>query len=177
MRSGADEAAKPKYAHLELERRWLVAADRIASLELGDAIAIHDRYLTGTRLRLREMRGGDEVVFKLTKKYDSADPLIRPIVTAYLTEAEHAVFAGLPALELRKRRFRFRSKGRDFSLDRFEGALAGLVLAEVETDREADLRALAQPAWAVREVSFDPRYQGATLARDGHPVEYAWLVS
>ena len=171
MRTAADEAAAPKYAHRELERRWLVARAAVDALKGEAPIAIHDRYIVGTRLRLREMSRSGRTVFKLTKKYDCADPLARPIVTAYLTAEEYAVFAALPAATLRKRRFRLRGEGRDFSLDRFDGPLAGLVLAEIELDDEAGLRGLANPAWAVREVSLDPRYQGATLARDGIPTE------
>jgi CYTH domain-containing protein len=171
MRTAEHEAAAPKYAHLELERRWLVGAATADGLEACDPIAIHDRYIVGTRMRLREMRHGGATVYKLTKKYDCADALVRPIVTAYLKEAEYSVFAVLPALTLRKRRFRVSSEGRNFTLDRFEGPLAGLTLAEIEVASEADLRALAQPAWTVREVSDDPRYQGAALARDGIPTE------
>ena len=169
MRTAEHEAACPKYAHLELERRWLMSAAMADTLDTRDPIAIHDRYIVGTRLRLRAMRHGDQTVYKLTKKYDCADPLARPIVTAYLSEAEYKVFAALPALSLRKQRHRLRSDGRDFSFDRFEGALAGLCLAEIEAESEADLRGLPQPAWAVREVSDDPRYQGASLARNGIP--------
>ena len=39
----------------------------------------------------------------------------------------------------------------------------------VERDPEAGLRALDAPAWAIRDVSQDPRYQGGTLVRDGIP--------
>lgn len=169
MRTAEDEAAAPKYAHAERERRWLVHAD--AAPAGDDPIAIVDRYITGTRLRLREMRRGDDVVWKLTKKYDCADPLARPIVTAYLSRAEYDVLATLPAVTLAKRRYRVSEGGHDFSLDRFDGPLAGLMLAELEIDDDAVLRALADPAWTVRDVSDDARYQGATLAAHGLPKE------
>jgi CYTH domain-containing protein len=172
MRGPADEAASPKYAHVERERRWLVDATRLRELDLASAVAIEDRYIEGTRLRLRTMRSAEgETVFKLTKKYASDDPLARPIVTAYLSEAEHAVLAALPAAPLNKHRFRIAGDRQGFAIDRFEGPLRGLLLAEIELDREVDLRALLPPAWAVREVSHDPRYDGANLARDGIPTE------
>ena len=46
----------------------------------------------------------------------------------------------------------------------FEGALAGLVLAEVDgLTREAVL-AVEAPEWVVREVTDDPAYWGWALA-------------
>ena len=169
MRGPADEAAHPKYAHLEIERRWLVDADKLANVDLVDPIAIHDRYIEGTRMRLRSMERGGAHVFKLTRKYECDEADARPIVTAYLDEAEYAVFASLPALELTKTRFKLAHGGHEFSIDRFHGALEGLMLAEIEMDDLAALRALPDPPWAVRDVTHDLPYQGATLARAGIP--------
>ena len=50
-----------------------------------------------------------------------------------------------------------------WDLDVFEGANAGLVMAEVELSREDETFVL--PAWAGEEVSGDPRYYNANLAR------------
>lgn len=171
MRSAEDEARAPKYAHLERERRWLVDPERAATLDLRDSIHIVDRYIAGTRMRLREMRMNSLTVWKLTKKYDCAEPLARPIVTAYLTEAEYETFAALPAATIEKTRFRCATGGQDFSVDRFAGALTGLMLAEVEVEDDAALRALPDPDWALRDVSADPRYQGGHLVAHGIPTE------
>lgn len=168
MRTGADEAADPKYAHVERERRWLVdPAARPAVADEG--VLIEDRYITGTRLRLRRMSGGGVESLKLTKKYDAADRTARPIVTTYLTEAEHALLTTLPARPVVKRRHAVAHGGLEWSLDRFEGALAGLELVEIEAPDAAALAALVPPAWAVREISDDPRYQVGTLAALGLP--------
>jgi CYTH domain-containing protein len=169
MRDAAHEAASPKYARIESERRWLVDGATLPSLDGCAHVVIEDRYFEGTRLRLRKMT--DSVTGaqsrKLTRKYDCADPLVRPIVTAYLTESEHALLAGLPGHDLIKRRYSVHR----FSVDLFDGALAGLLLAEIEWPDDAGLRALSPPLWALREVSDDPRYQGGTLAVVGKPVE------
>lgn len=168
MRTGADEAASPKYAHVERERRWLV--DRLTRPPVRDeGVRIEDCYIVGTRLRLRRMTGKGGMALKLTKKYDAADPTARAIVTAYLSDAEHALLAGLPAHPVTKRRHAVPRDGREWSLDVFEGALAGLELLEIEAPDAATLAALAPPAWVVREVSHDPRYQGGSLAVHGIP--------
>ncbi len=51
--------------------------------------------------------------------------------------------------------------GRTWEIDVFAGDNAGLVVAEVELADEAD--AVDAPAWAIREVSDDPRYYNANL--------------
>ena len=172
MRSSDDEARSPKYAHLERERRWLVDPAKSALVEATDPITITDHYIAGTRLRLRRMAcAGSPPSFKLTRKYECSDPLARPIVTAYLTDAEFDVFAALPSHIIQKRRFLVREDGHDFSVDRFDGALAGLELAEIEMTDDAELRNLPDPAWTVRDVSSDSRYQGGTLVVNGIPRE------
>jgi len=50
-----------------------------------------------------------------------------------------------------------------WTVDEFRGALAPLVLAEVELDRPDQMIDL--PSWAGREVTGDPAYQNANLAR------------
>ncbi len=159
------EMASPKYAHLELERRWLVDRGARPALDECDHTLIEDRYLERTRMRLRRMSAPGGTVLKLSKKYESERPEARPVVTAYLTEGEYALLARLPARELRKRRFRVRVGGLTWSVDVFEGPLAGLELAEIEAPDEAALTALVPPPWLAREVTHDPRYQCGTLAQ------------
>ena len=171
MRGPDDEAANPKYAHLEIERRWLVHPAAVEGLALDQPIAIHDRYIERTRLRLRRMTHGSQTVLKLTRKYECPDPMARPIVTAYLSPEEYEVLAALPALVLEKTRFRARHDGLDYCVDRFAGALAGLWTAEIEMSDLAALRAVDAPPWTLGDITEDARYQGATLARLGLPKE------
>ena len=128
---------------------------------------IEDRYVVGTRMRLRRMSRPDlgETKWKLTKKYDTERPEARPIVTTYLTEAEHALLAALPALPMTKRRYHLPIAGRFWSLDLFEGALVGLELVETEAADEVALAALVPPPWASKEITHDPRYQCGSLAQ------------
>ena len=113
MRGFSDEMCVPKYAHVERERRWLVDRNARPPLDGLPFVAIADRYIHGTRLRLRRMtdEGSGAQSLKLTKKYHCADPLARPIVTFYLAEDEHALLATLPADPLSKRRYRLVEQG------------------------------------------------------------------
>jgi CYTH domain-containing protein len=171
LRSIEEEAHGPKYAHIERERRWIVDLSSRPALDGLPSILIEDRYIDSTPLRLRRMTdsASGKVALKLTKKYEADDPLARPIVTAYLDEAEYAVFAALPARPLVKRRFHIRDGDRAFSVDLFCGDLAGLELVEIGWPDDEGLRAIVPPLWADRDVSANPAYQGGTLAAQGKP--------
>lgn len=160
-----EEMGEPKYARVEFERRWLVNAGKRPSLDGTFMTIIEDRYIDGTRMRLRRMTRPDlgEVKLKLTKKYECDDPSARPIVTLYVNQAEHELLTALPAQPLVKRRYHLQLDGRWWSHDVFEGALQGLELVECEADDAAALGALVPPAWTTREVTNDPRYQGGAL--------------
>jgi len=152
-----------KYARYELERRWLL--ERLP--EGADAgSGIHDRYIDGTRLRLRHA-GPPHEQYKLSQKEAPAPPdYARTVITTfYLSREEYEVLAALPARELRKRRHHL---GR-YSIDVFEGPLSGLVLAETEFASEEEMRAHPQPEFAIREVSDDVRYTGGWLVANGLP--------
>jgi len=126
---------------------------------------IEDRYLPGTELRLRKVTASDgTIVFKLGKKYPGAGLSSRPMTNIYLDAAEYAVLAALPAATLVKRR---QDAGEGIVIDRFEGALAGLVLAEISADDDEVLAAVVIPTWCRAEVTDDPAYAGGTLATEG----------
>lgn len=154
----------PKYSLIERERRWLVARVPILPASFHH---IEDRYIIGTRLRLRRITDSESgaAQHKLTRKYESDDAAARPIVTAYLDAGEHAVFAALPAHGISKRRYRLAP----FSVDLFDGPLAGLILAESEQADAEALASLPLPDWLGADVTANPCYQGGHLAAHGLP--------
>ena len=153
----------PKYARLENERRFWVAAP--PDLSTAPVRLIEDLYLTHSRLRLRAISRFDGAPeFKLCKKYGSDDPASGPVVNIYLSADEHAMFAGLPGHALRKRRYLVSDAARAFCVDVFEGAMTGLVLCEAEAESVDAVRALTFPAWATREVTDDAFFTGGNLA-------------
>jgi CYTH domain-containing protein len=153
----------PKYAILENERRFWVADP--PDLAGAPVRLIEDLYLEAGRLRLRRITHSGGEVFKLCKKYGSDDPISEPIVNIYLSADEYAALSGLPGARLRKRRYWVDHGGARFSVDVFEGALAGLVLCEAEAQSPEAIAALAFPPWAAREVTADPFFAGGSLAR------------
>jgi CYTH domain-containing protein len=154
-----------KYAKFERERRFLVAPRALPDLS-ADFARFEDLYLARTQVRLRVMteQPAGRVLYKLTQKIQEPDPCVRHITTLYLSADEFGVFAGLPGARLAKRRHRASSGGLEWGVDVFEGALAGLVLAEREFDSDAELRAAAPPTFAALEVTDDAAFAGGALA-------------
>ncbi len=162
---------KLKYAVVERERRWLCDAVPLDLVER--AAAITDLYVTGTRLRLREAvpQGGGAPQRRLGRKADvTADT--RLLTSIYLSDAEFARLAVLPGRRLRKTRHTLRPiAGVALAVDRFEGELAGLILAEAEFDSNAAMRAYVAPSFCGREVTADTRYTGGALVEIGLPAD------
>ena len=154
----------PKYAHWVAERRFLVDGRNMPALDDAKARWIEDLYIDGGRLRLRKiiMPGGVDLEFKLAKKYAPDNPLIGPMTNLYLTGEEHAVLAKLPGERVFKRRHKLGA----FTVDVFEGALAGLILAECEASNRMAAMSVEIPAWCVREVTSVPEYTGWRLAKN-----------
>jgi CYTH domain-containing protein len=59
--------------------------------------------------------------------------------------------------------------GLRIEVDVYDGALTGLVLAEVEFATEQDSAAFEPPDWFGAEVTEDARYKNRALAVDGRP--------
>lgn len=152
--------APPKYSLLEIERRWLVDPAQLPALDAATARRIEDRYLPGTRLRLRSIADPDgTVTMKLCKKYGRRDTIAEPITNLYLDAAEYAALASLPANLLVKRRHPFGNG----SIDVHESPNAGLVMFEQQFESVEAAALFRPPVFAIRDVTLDPRYDGDRL--------------
>lgn len=149
-----------KYAVVERERRYLLAS---LPSGVGSTKDIIDRYVTGTRFRLREVREADSVVvYKLEHKVRlTAGPLEIACTNFYLDEEEWSVLTALPARTLRKRRHTVSRDGWHVAVDEHED---GTLLAEID---DADSPSMRVPEWLdiIRDVSNDESWTGAALAQ------------
>jgi hypothetical protein len=171
----APSGRETKYARVERERRFLMAAP--PSGTPTRRVLIEDRYLRGTRLRLRRMTELDPrrgpAIYKLTQKIPRADGGPGLITNLYLSAAEYAAFVGIPADEIRKIRSSFPPLGVDVS----EGPLSGLVLAEAEFDTPTEEAAFETPPDAIAEVTTDVRFTGGSLAKMSAEETVALLIA
>jgi CYTH domain-containing protein len=157
-----------RYTRIEFERRFLVRADA-GWADRVDPVSrvIDDKYLRDTRLRLRivtESQSGHRTI-KLTKKAESSSPYFTTISRIVLSPHEYRLLDAIAGDRLTKRRFHYTQHGRRFAIDRFEDALEGLVMCEVEADGLGELMGIEPPDFAEREVTEDPFFTGANLCR------------
>ena len=149
-----------KYAIVERERRFLL---RSLPHDIASSRTIVDRYVTGTRLRLREMRGDDgTAVRKLSHKVRlGAGPAEVACTNLYLDDEEWALLIALPARVLRKTRHLVRRDGLLVAIDEHED---GTLVAEID---DGDQPSTIVPAWldVVEDVSDAERWTGVALAR------------
>ncbi|MEU1270657.1 hypothetical protein [Streptomyces sp. NPDC005799] len=163
-----------KYARVERERRFLLEAPP-APASVTATRLITDRYLPGTRLRLRrsERRDGGGPELKLTQKIPAERPgAVQGCITnTYLSPAEYDLLASLPAAVLTKTRLSVPPLG----VDVFDGPLAGLVLAEAEFDSDEAALAFVPPVGCAAEVTEDVRFTGGSLVTTSRQTLAGWL--
>jgi CYTH domain-containing protein len=150
----------PKYAQTEIERRWLVDLEAVGPLEAVAFREIEDRYLPGTRLRLRKMHeASGKPILKLCKKYGKFSALSEPVANLYLSEAEYALLAQLGGAAVRKRRYAIAGG----ALDLYDGQ-DKLAVFEAEFESEAQALAYIPPSFVRAEITNNPSFSGTALA-------------
>ena len=143
---------------IEIERKFLVKG---TLWRRSDAVSIKQGYLNRDKARTVRVRVQGEKAFLTIKGLT---------VGASRTEFEYALpiddarsllaLCDGPLIE--KRRHRVEFDGRLWEIDEFEGANAGLVLAEIELEDEA--QTFERPDWLGLEVTSDARYYNSNLA-------------
>ena len=163
-----------KYARIERERRFLLAGPPPSVVIARRRIT--DRYLPGTRLRLRRIDYLDsgDCEFKFTQKVPAGQPgFIQGLITnTYLSAAEYDLLASLPAAVLSKTRLSVPPLG----IDVFEPPLHGLIMADIEFSTDKEAEAFLPPPAVIAEVTDDPRFTGGSLVRARRHDLLAWLA-
>jgi adenylate cyclase len=160
--------------NVEIERKFLVVSDAWRE-EASAAAPIRQAYVAVTdKLNVRVRRYGPDAF--LTVKGKATGITRKEIETAVPPEFVEAIlaeslFQGRP---VEKTRHLVPHKGFTFEVDVFEGANAGLVVAEIELESEEG--DFPRPPWLGEEVTADQRYSNSYLAQHsysewGLPVE------
>ncbi len=171
LNPSAPASKELKYARVELERRFLLAD---VPGEVTRRVRIVDRYISGTRLRLRHLAWDDGSVFyKLTQKVPRPDGRPGLITTMYVNAGEFDTLSALPGRLLRKTRLSVPP----FGVDLFDEPLSGVLIGEVEFATEDAMAAFEPPASAVVEITGDRRLTCAALAEADREEVHAVLRS
>jgi CYTH domain-containing protein len=164
-----------KYARVERERRFLLVAVPPTPAVTARR-RITDRYMPGTRLRLRRVDHLDSGAceLKLTQKVPAGRPgYVQGLITnTYLSPAEYDLLASLPAEVLSKTRLSVPP----LSIDVFDPPLHGLVMADAEFSTDEAAQSFPQPPESVAELTDDARFTGGSLVRTRRHDLLAWLA-
>ena len=148
----------------EIERKFRVARPPEG---LGDGARLRQAYLAvdgGVEVRVRS----DGVTHVLTAK--SGSGLVRGEVGVPVGAGDfEELWAMAGDRHLEKVRHRVDLGGVTAEVDLYGGALEGLAVVEVEFPTRAEAEAFVPPDWFGDEVTGDPAWSNATLAREGRP--------
>lgn len=153
----------------EIERKFLVI-EPPADLESYPNNEIVQGYLEisddGTEERIR--RKGQ----LYTHTVKSGQGLIREEAERGITEEEFMrLWPKTDGKRVEKVRYDIEYEGYLVELDAYEGALEGLVVAEVEFESEEQSSGFKPPVWFGRDITDDQRYKNKNLALYGMPLE------
>ena len=153
----------------EIERKFLVKK-LPGYLESYPSEQIQQGYLAvaddGTEIRLRKKEG----VHYLTAKSGQGMKR-REIETELASEQFDRLWPMTAGKRVEKERIKIPDENVIIELDIYQGALAGLMTAEVEfrTREEADV--FTPPSWLDKDITWDERYKNKNLALHGLPEE------
>jgi adenylate cyclase len=146
----------------EIERKFLVR-DKSWRASAGTALSIRQGYLIRNESMTVRVRIIDQVRAKLTIKTPASNS--RRLEFEY--EIPLADAAALIALResrlVEKLRYKLPWCGLVWDIDVFQGENQGLVIAEIELPHENEV--FEKPYWLGRDVTADPRYSNANLAK------------
>lgn len=159
--------------NLEIERKWLVSIDRIPyDLTQMNKAALEQAYISfDPTIRIRRVNGGEKQFLTVKARLSENDPLSR-------REEEFEISAASYDFLLQKHegtvvtKDRYKIKNTDGlieEIDIFGGALTGLAYLEIEFPNADAAKKYPSPAWIDKEVTDDPAYTNAALAKYGRP--------
>jgi adenylate cyclase len=151
---------------VEVERKWLVHTP--PDLPVHQGTNVTQGYIAlaedGTEVRLRQIGAQ---FFQTVK---SEGGLVRGEIEVELTRQQfEALWPATAGRRLEKTRYRVPWAGTQVEIDVYHGALAGLVVAEVEFTSAGESIRFTAPPWFATEVTEDEAYKNVHLALHGKP--------
>lgn len=152
----------------EIERKFLVSGDNWR-LDADSGSALQQAYIVTMDDRSVRVRIADSATARMTVKVGKS-ALVRDEFEYVIPLADAQGMIDLAVgIVIEKTRYRVPFRGFVWEVDVYDGALEGLVIAEVEMASEDDSPDL--PDWVGREVTGERRFSNQYLALDGRPPE------
>ncbi|BBO86098.1 CYTH domain-containing protein [Desulfosarcina ovata] len=152
---------------IEIERKFLVR-HLPESLDNASGVSIRQGYLIisadGTELRIRQKGARFFQTIKM------GEGLRRTEIEIEISQAQfEQLWPHTEGRRVSKTRYHLPQGEYTAEVDRFAGALQGLLLVEVEFPSEGASRAFSPPEWFGTDVTEDKRYKNKHLAVNGIP--------
>ena len=144
---------------VEIERKFLVDTSRLILPSQGDVMI--QGYLSLTTDAVVRIRVSGEQAW-LTVKGRTRSATRAEFEYAIPRDDANAMLALCQEPPISKTRYRIPVDTHEFEVDVFDGANAGLIIAEVELTHEHE--AVMLPDWITKEVTGDVRYYNSSLA-------------
>jgi adenylate cyclase len=146
----------------EIERKFLLKSDAWRGLAQGTLY--RQGYLNSAKERTVRIRTIGEHAFLTIKGITSGATRAEYEYPIPLADCNAMLdtLAEKPVIE--KKRYKIRQGDLTWEIDEFFGDNAGLIVAEIELQSEA--QAFEKPAWVGTEVTADPRYFNSNLVKN-----------
>lgn len=144
----------------EIERKFLVVGDAWRQGAMG--VLYRQGYLCTTPERTARVRVAGDKGYLTVKGSRTGVSRLEFEYPIPLEDAQAMLDALCIRPLIEKTRYRIDHEGLVWEVDEFAGENAGLVIAEVELERED--QEVSLPAWVGKEVSADDRYANSSLA-------------
>ncbi len=147
--------------HTETERKFLVRKDLWYAIPKPEGEDIVQGYLVSEphlTIRIRISETGATLTIKGASRNITRDEYEYRIPT----DDARGLLGSLSGNRIEKTRFRMNYKGKTWEVDEFFGENEGLIIAEIELEREDET--FTKPQWLGEEVTSDERYRNSNLA-------------
>ncbi len=151
----------------EIERKYLVKFPPLRTLHRYSSYQILQGYIVVTEALEVRLRQKGSRYYQAVKM---GIGLARDEIETELNQKQFYAFWHLTdGKRIEKTRYEIKYEDRVIELDVYQGALEGLVTAEVEFEREEDAVSFNPPLWLADEITHDENYKNKNLALNGKP--------
>lgn len=154
-----------KTAQLELHRLFLIDALPEPLSLASSHLQILDRYIEGTRMRLRRVRdpSSNQSTWILQQRFVSLNGSETRLAEIHLNAQEYALFERFGGPEIRKNRYFHEFDRVGMAFDLYLGPLHGLMMARAEFETRENVDDFETPGFAIIEVTEEPFFSGENL--------------
>ena len=149
---------------IEIERKFLVRKDFWYAIQKPEGEEILQGYLVSEPALTIRIRITDKNCF-LTIKGPSKNASREEFEYPVPCKDAREIFDLFAKNKIEKTRYRLQVEGKTWEVDEFFGDNEGLIVAEIELEKEDEI--FNQPQWLGEEITVDERYKNSTLA--AHP--------